>query len=252
MDAYDPSDWAWEFLRRNPEYRAAWRASVPRHLPGLTLKDGTQFLRLRRRYPHAEQFGLFAFADPHQAARTAPVFWLPSATRRIVRARCAPPKSQQGVSPAGLAGFKADRVAAIGTDNIPVVMLKGNGVNVTLEIHGLSVLTSPFDMVFELDGLRDLNNQTECLRLLQRFMQPPADGARRSLFASDERFRHALIALDESMTGKTYRQIAIAIFGEKRVAEEWGGASQFLKDRTRRLVARGRELMSGGYRDLLR
>ena len=252
MDAYDPSDWAWEFLRRNPDYRAAWRASVPRHSPSLTLKDGTQFLRLRRRYPHAEQFGLFAFADPHQAARAAPVFWLPSATRRIVRARCAPPKSQQGVSPAGLAGFKVDRVAAIGTNNIPVVMLKGYGVNVTLEIHGLSVLTNPLDMVFELDGLGDLNNQTECLRLLQRFTQPPAGGSHRALFASDERFRHALIALDESMTGKTYRQIAMVIFGEKRVTEEWSGASQFLKDRTRRLVARGRELMSGGYRDLLR
>jgi hypothetical protein len=27
--------------------------------------------------------------------------------------------------------------------------------------------------------------------------------------------------------------------------------SQFLKDRTRRLVAKGHELMTGGYRDLL-
>jgi hypothetical protein len=67
----------------------------------------------------------------------------------------------------------------------------------------------------------------------------------------DERLHHALIALDESMGGKTYRQIAITIFGEKKVAEEWQGPSQFLKDRTRRLVAKGTELMKGGYRDLL-
>ena len=44
----------------------------------------------------------------------------------------------------------------------------------------------------------------------------------------------------------------MAIFGDKRVAEDWNGASQFLKDRTRRLVSKGRELMTGGYRDLLR
>jgi hypothetical protein len=50
---------------------------------------------------------------------------------------------------------------------------------------------------------------------------------------------------------KTYRQIAITIFGEKKVTEEWRSHSQFLKDRTRRLVAKGTELMRGGYRDLL-
>ncbi|TAI60499.1 DUF2285 domain-containing protein [Bradyrhizobium sp. Leo170] len=69
--------------------------------------------------------------------------------------------------------------------------------------------------------------------------------------SGDERLHHALIALDESLNGKTYRQIAITIFGEKKVAEEWLGPSQFLKDRTRRLVAKGTEMMKGGYRDLL-
>lgn len=42
------------------------------------------------------------------------------------------------------------------------------------------------------------------------------------------------------------------IFGAERVAEEWAGASRFLKDRVRRYVQRGRDLMDGGYRDLLR
>ena len=105
--------------------------------------------------------------------------------------------------------------------------------------------------MFELDGLDDLNGQMERLKTLQRFTKPQVGSDRRSPFACDERLHHALIALDESMAGKTYRQIAIAIYGEKRVAEEWGGTSQFLKDRTRRLVSKGHELMTGGYRDLL-
>ncbi len=253
QDACDPADWAWEFLRRNPGYRAQWRAAVPRHLPYLTLSDGTQLLRLRRRFPRAEQWGLYAFADPSKPARRAPVFWLPAATRRVVRARCVMPKPRPDAVPSGLAGFsRVQRLAVIGADNIPVVTLKGHGACVSVELHGLAVLTKPCDLVFELDGLEDLNNQTDCLKLLQRFTQPVADGTLRSPFASDNRLRHTLIALDESMAGKTYRQIAIAIFGEQRVAEDWTGASQFLKDRTRRLVARGRELMTGGYRDLLR
>ncbi|KRR25248.1 hypothetical protein CQ14_09530 [Bradyrhizobium lablabi] len=130
-------------------------------------------------------------------------------------------------------------------------MLKGQGSHVAVELHDATPLTRPSRIVFELDGLDDLNGQTERLKTLQRFMKPPPRSDGGSSFANDERLYHALVALDASMAGKTYRQIAIAIFGEKRVAEEWGGASQFLKDRTRRLVAKGHELMGGGYRDLL-
>jgi hypothetical protein len=82
-------------------------------------------------------------------------------------------------------------------------------------------------------------------------MVEQAASSQRPTFGHDERLRQALIALDESLKGKTYRQIAITIFGAKVVAEEWWGGSQFLKDRTRRLVAKGKELMEGGYRDLL-
>jgi hypothetical protein len=248
---FDTSDWAWEFLRRNPDYSTDWRASVPKRLPYVTLNDGTQLLRLRRRYPRAERWGLYAFTDPYAPAREAPVFWLPSANCRLVRVRCTAfdHRDDSGTSP--LAAFKVSRSAAIGVDGIPVVMLKGQGTNVALELHGLAVLTRPSRMVFELDGLDDLNSQTERLKTLQRFTKPETASGARSPFANDERLYHALVALDESMAGKTYRQIATTIFGEKRVAEEWGGASQFLKDRTRRLVAKGHELMTGGYRDLL-
>ncbi|MEH2609628.1 DUF2285 domain-containing protein [Bradyrhizobium sp. AZCC 1693] len=250
-EIYDPSDWAWEFLRRNPDYRTDWRSAVPRRLPHVTLSDGTQILRLRRRYPRAERWGLYAFADPLKAAREAPVFWLASANSRLVRARCTQLDGSDDHASTPLAAFKVSRSAAIGVDGIPVVTLKGQGTHVALELHGLAVLTQPLRLVFELDGLNDLNGRIECLKTLQRFTRTQAGSDSRSPFGCDERLHHALIALDESMAGKTYRQIAIAIYGEKCVAEEWGGTSQFLKDRTRRLVSKGHELMTGGYRDLL-
>jgi hypothetical protein len=249
--SFDPSDWAWEFLRRNRDYRAAWRSSVPHRLPCITLKDGTRVLRLRRRFPRAEQWGLYAFADPSLAARDAPVFWHSEAFGQVVRLRAAPPVPR--ISPLlTLSRFNAERAAAVGVDNIPLVLMKGPEAHVPIEIHGMAVLTQPFAPVFEIAGFADLNAQTELIKRLGRFAEPEANAARRPPFGIDERLHHALIALDESLNGKTYRQIAIAIFGEKKVAEEWQGASQFLKDRTRRLVAKGTELMQGGYRDLLR
>jgi len=247
---YGVGDWAWEFLRRNQHYAADWRCSVPRHLPSITLIDGTQLLRLRRRFPLAEKWGLYAFADPVLCAHRAPVFWHANALKRMVRLNARKPHERDHVPPRTLADFKADRQAIIGVDCTPRVLIKGRGVHVPLEIHGLSVLTASFAPTFELDDLGDLSAQTELLKRLQRFTAPPKAVAK-APFGGDERLHHALIALDESLKGRTYRQIAIAIFGEKKVAEEWHGHSQFLKDRTRRLVAKGTELMSGGYRDLL-
>jgi hypothetical protein len=253
--SFDPSDWAWEFLRRNPDYRADWRASVPRRLPQVTLKDGTRLLRLRRRYPRAERWGLYAFADPSVPARRAPAFWHLDALQRIVRLRAELPAQGVGNSKSAaviaLSDFRVDRVAAIGVDNVPLVLLKGPGSHVPVEICGLAALSLPFAPVFEIGGLLDLGSQTELLKRLHRFAGPSPAAGNRSAFAIDERLHHALIALDESLGGKTYRQIAITIYGEKRVAEEWLGPSQYLKDRTRRLVAKGTELMKGGYRELL-
>jgi hypothetical protein len=249
--SYDAGDWAFEFLRRNPDYHADWRSSVPRHLPHIILKDGTRLLRLRRRFPRAERWGLYAFADPSFPARRAPVFWHLDALKRVVRLRAEHPKSHESAAVFSLSSFKVDRVAAIGADNVPLVLMKGPGSHVPVEISGLAALTLPFAPVFEIDSLLDLNAQTEQLKRLHRFTEQAPNAPSRSALAIDERLHHALIALDESLAGKTYRQIAITIFGEKRVAEEWQGPSQFLKDRTRRLVAKGTELMMGGYRDLL-
>jgi hypothetical protein len=215
------------------------------------LKDGTRLLRLRRRFPRAERWGLYAFADPFIPARGSAVFWHLNALKRVVRLRAEPAKSSERAAPLTLSDFKVERVAAIGVDNVPLVLMKGLGSYVPVEISGMAALTLPFRPVFEIDSLLDLNAQTELLKRLQRFAEKSPTAASRPASAIDERLHHALIALDESLAGKTYRQIAITIFGEKRVAEEWQGPSQFLKDRTRRLVAKGTELMMGGYQDLL-
>jgi hypothetical protein len=249
--ACDAGDWAWEFLRRNEDYIADWRGSVPRNLPYVTLSDGTKLLRLRRRFPRAERWGLYAFADPSLPGRDAPVFWHTEALKRVVRLNAKKRKGPDLATPRTLADFKVNRRAVVGVDGVPLVLMKGRGACVPVTIEGLPALTAPFASVFELHDLADLPAQTELLKRLQRFTEPDPNVIQKPPFTNDERLHHALIALDESLAGKTYRQIAITIFGEKRVAEEWLGPSQFLKDRTRRLVVKGTELMKGGYRDLL-
>src|SRR5262249_35842025 len=125
-------DWAWEFLRRNRDYVCDWRCSVPRHLPCITLVDGTELMRLPRRLPRAERWGLRAFANPMLCAHKAHVFWHPDALKRVVRVRARRPDGISDKRVCRLADFKAARRAIIGVDGIPRVIVKGGGLHVSL------------------------------------------------------------------------------------------------------------------------
>lgn len=66
-----------------------------------------------------------------------------------------------------------------------------------------------------------------------------------------ERLSVAIRALDARATGSTYRAIAEALFGKKRIPDHaW--KTHDLRNRTIRLVQSGLALMRGGYRELLR
>jgi hypothetical protein len=64
------------------------------------------------------------------------------------------------------------------------------------------------------------------------------------------RLTHALRALDGRLDEATYRDIAAALFGAKRIPAR-GWKTHDLRDRTIRLARLGAELMQGGYRQLL-
>ena len=60
----------------------------------------------------------------------------------------------------------------------------------------------------------------------------------------------SLQALDGHLAAASERDIAIALFGERTVRENWHSDSE-LRAKVRYLIRRGRILMSGGYRRLL-
>jgi hypothetical protein len=251
--AFDRGDWGWEFLRRNAGYAFDWRASTPRHLRPIALSDGTRLLRMRRRHPRAEMWGLFVFADPSHAAPDAFVAWLPTIDRRVLRARCAFAVAADAGTVVALSAFRAQRSAIIGADGVPVVTMRRQGCRVGLMAHGWHALARRAVVTFEVEGLDELDGGIDSLRTLQRLLNPNARARPAAIPAAvQERLRQALLALDGSLAGASYREIATTIFGDKRVSEEWSAASRFLKDRVRRLVAKGHALMNGGYRDLLR
>ena len=101
----------------------------------------------------------------------------------------------------------------------------------------------------------DLRGTGPWLKALSRFARLQATGRIDRAFPPDPRGpRLTLIlrALDGSLAGKSQREIAEMLVGPERAEADWRHPGQHLRDRVRRAVRRGRALMNGGYRVLLR
>jgi hypothetical protein len=90
------------------------------------------------------------------------------------------------------------------------------------------------------------------LAKLTHMMEPERSVTYASWSNSALHLRSYLIALDGDLHSATYRQIARAIYGPEMILDGWNAKTTSLKDRIRRAVARGHDLMDGGYRNLLR
>jgi hypothetical protein len=80
-------------------------------------------------------------------------------------------------------------------------------------------------------------------RALRSALYPPA--------SRGPRFARILQIVDGWLGGATQRDIAVAIFGVHRVDQDWSDPRCHLRDHIRRAIARGRDLMNGGYLRLL-
>lgn len=134
-------------------------------------------------------------------------------------------------------------------DGIEHVQIRTSDVFVTLRLLGAKVTDGPVNLTFLVPGLAQARTAaTVLLSLAELPTREPrwSKRSRRLLL-----FRDALIALDGSTAGSTYRNIAVAIVGPRRAAAAWTSPSRSLKDRMRRVLAKGRHLRDGGYLQLI-
>jgi len=89
------------------------------------------------------------------------------------------------------------------------------------------------------------------LRFAGLYRERNPGGAKTDWSPRSKSLRDALVALDGSLNGASYREIAAVIYGPKTVSDDWHGGQGYLKNRVVRAVASGHRLMNGGYRELL-
>ncbi len=221
---YNAADYAWEFLRRNPDYRAEFEH--------------------RARHSHDDslaidpRWGLRFAADPTSKAPEAEVFWRPDVAPGIVlpleadeRGEARPWRPLQTVGNA--------RQAEDGWH-----LRLRNGLQLLL--RGEARPDGPLVVVLTFD--RDYGLRLRAAQALNRTAGPPKT---RLTPARRRRLDQALRALDGALEKASYRTIAQSLFGEAAVEREpWKTAS--VRDTTIRLVRAGEGLMRGGYLKLLR
>ena len=126
------------------------------------------------------------------------------------------------------------------------------GRAVRLSIKSGTLLDGPVRLSFHLEGDRSLAIR---LRALRAFNGLASHGHIPDLpapFAPSARKMAMLLAtIDGLARGWSQKEVAIALFGEKAVSADWGGRSDFLKSRVRRLIAWAGELGGDAYLDLL-
>lgn len=218
---------AWEFLRRNPDYRAAFAR-----------------WRQERRSPLAPidaRWGLRFAADPSLAADEAAVFWLPDVAPGVVlRLHPEPSAAEVGAVRALPLGqsVRAD-------DGLHLRTAWGLQVLVRGEDQGRAplIVALAYD-----EHLRLRVRAVDALERLTAGRSPP-----KSHLTSAQRTRlgRCLVALDGALGGQSYRTIAEQVFGARALdGEPWKTAT--VRASTIRLVRAGRALMNGGYFKLLR
>ncbi|ESZ23270.1 DUF2285 domain-containing protein [Mesorhizobium sp. L2C067A000] len=133
------------------------------------------------------------------------------------------------------------------------VLLRENCRSLQIAVSGASVLRplrlyvdailQPQHLKFHVAALQFLNDVNDCRRVSAACFPPEHRGAR---------LRIVLQALDGSLAGASHQEVAIALFGSRRVEEDWRHPGGHLRDQVRRAIQRGRFLMGGGYRQFLR
>jgi len=117
-------------------------------------------------------------------------------------------------------------------------------------LHGNAELDQPLAAIIPLDA-DGLDRIEAAARLWRSLHKPPSSSDMRLTRQQRRRLKHMLQAVDGRLDGASYREIAEAIFGAKRVADDpWKTSA--LRDSTMDLVKGGLALIAGGYRKLLR
>ncbi len=249
--------WAWEFLRRNADYRRDCRRASDFLPAPFMLSSGASFLRLDQSIPTAQKWGLLTFADPEKPAIDANVFWRPELLAGAVRVCLTEVESNDsGVSKQDdtiiLSALKTRRVILDTADGIRHIVLNGHRFWIQLFCDSDLPPGENAEIGIRIDSARHMRRRLDTAAQLLSLYR--SNDGKLSLIGRRQNSNtlvNALIAFDilngfERPKGDL-KDIAEAIVGKARVNADWGVNDRALKAQIRRSLARADRLIGGEY-----
>jgi len=223
----EPAGFAWEFLRRNPQYRLAFGS-------GLDPADDA-----------VRSWGLRFPADPYRRAEEEAVFWHPDDFASVITLKPAPTNWEAAST--SLTEWPEDIILRDADDGLHVLVRHEN------TSHQMRVI-DPVAMPHPLIALIPIDTSTQqragaatCFSQAIRPKRPLKPNHR---LLRRRRLIAILRALDGHLAGQSYRAVAEALLGPRRVAADPWKTSP-ARDSVIRLTRSGLSIMGGGYRNLL-
>jgi len=246
------SRWAWEFLRRNSEFRQAALRAGDSQISEKSACRSIRLLRPQCDQSDAEKFGLVFFPDIDANGYDADVFWIPALYARALIVQVTPrhPSERDDIFEETINECEVTHL----TDRVgrEYLLIRGHGHIVQVACSGLSLLSvEPVRMKLIIDNVSSLDGTLKVIGRAQRILGKEDANLHEVWTRTSLAWRNALIALDAHEAGLTYCETAAIIYGAERATEAWQSSSRAMKDEMRRALTRGRELRNGGYRDLL-
>jgi hypothetical protein len=245
-------DLAWEFLRRNPDFRNFWHSYRSGTADPASNESRYAGVRDVPYVQEARKWGLLNLPSPDQDARSATVFWDPAACRRVIHT-FAIPAGSPAFAPFNVTEVAADKSMVVDHENVAHVVLRRGDARLQIAISGAHIVSRVVLLTEAIIPFCEIGTRFEALERLSRICDQNVTTAKRvNTVGSIKRLSTILQATDARLAGATHREIAVALFGLRWVAQDWRNHDGCLRGRTRRAVARGLTLLRGGYRSLLR
>jgi hypothetical protein len=236
LDNFGAMAFAWEYLRRNPDYQITYRDIVSKDKAIPEMSE-----RVARRW------GLHFMTDPDLRAGRAHVAWLWHLNPATVVVAPAPDEFTEALPINELTPAFSRRTA----DGLHWVLGQGGDALQVALIDGANT-ARPAAVVIPLDNCPEMRLEA-ALRFWEA-MTGHVSGRTPDGLTAQQRSKLKLIlrALDGRLAGCSYRAIAEVLFGPSSVPSGRDWACHPVRRQTRRLCERGLDLMHGEYLDLMR
>ena len=233
---------AWEWLRRRPDYRmAAFRWLRKRSAdPGWLAEE----------QPEAARWGLHHFEDPRLIAPDARPVWHLRAHPFVLEAEA----ERSGLERDMLKIGDFPGLVSLVRGRTAEHLLLSDGLrSIRIDVTGPSLCNGPVFLRYRLGGAKTPNASLLVLQRLLALIRTGRFSA--TLHPSNSRARRHILqlrAFDALSEGASQRTIAFALLDKGAPKLRWRIEDPSLRSRAQRLVYDGRQSIAGGYLSLLK